>query len=348
MTRVHWLVLGLLSIGLFLYMIQPFIDVLMYGLFIYYILRPLYRFLNGKIDSKEASAGFAILLLLIPLIILLYYTFTVASSELTQVLKGLGDPVGNRINKKLQEVLVSLNTLDFNQLAIIIQQNQDVGKFILFLSKSTIGIAFKVILVFAIAFYLLKDGSGVRAWFMSTINSEKERQLTAAFLDGIDADLYRTFFGNILVAFVSAVLGIVVFIGVDMLAQSERIMIPYPILFGVLGGIANLIPVVGMKIVWIPLIANMWFQASTGGILVESLSYLVVSTLAVYIIVDWFPDMILRPYLSGSDTVPMGLLFFTYIFGAAVFGFAGILIGPLVLITVMNYFRVVLPEIKKK
>jgi predicted PurR-regulated permease PerM len=329
-------------------MIQPFIDVLMYGIFVYYILRPLYRRINKRISSKEVSAGLSILALIVPIILLMYYTLNVASNELTLIMRNFGDPVGDRINKAMANTLSSIEEFDVGMLTLIIRENQDLGKLILYLSKSTLGFFFRVILVFAVAFYLLKNGSGVREWLMSTIKTEKERALTKTFFDGIDADLYRTFFGNILVAFVTAVLGIAVFVAIDVITPSDRIIVPYPILLGLLCGIANLIPIVGMKIIWIPLVAYMWINAHAAGLLAANIIFLVFSTLEIYVFVDWFPDIILRPYLSGSETVPMGLLFFTYIFGAAVFGFAGILIGPLVLITVMNYFRVVLPEIKKK
>jgi predicted PurR-regulated permease PerM len=142
-------------------------------------------------------------------------------------------------------------------------------------------------------------------------------------------------------------LGVLVYSGIDIFSPSKAIDVPYPVLLGVLSGIANLIPVVGMKLIWIPLASYMWGNAYLTGILIENTSFLIFATLAIYFIVDSFPDTILRPYLAGREHIPMGLLFFTYIFGTAVFGLAGIILGPIILVVTVNFFRLVLPEIKK-
>ncbi|MFH1788771.1 MAG: AI-2E family transporter [Candidatus Altiarchaeota archaeon] len=348
MSRFHWVALGLVSFTLLLFMIKPFVDVLVYGVFLYYILRPLYWKVNQKMHSRDVSAGLSILAVIIPLILLMWYMLDVATTEIRTGLDSIDDPLGDRVDRGLSIISASINSLNLEDVARVIRENQDLGKFVLSLSKSTLGVAFRFVLVFAVAFYLLKYGSDVKSWFLTTINTEKERNLTDEFFDDIDNDLHHVFYGNILVAFVTAVLGIIVLVGVDMMSPTSKIDVPYPILLGVLCGIANLIPIVGMKIIWIPLVIYITFNAYVGGALVSYVWFLVLSGLAIYVIVDWFPDMVLRPYLSGSERIPMGVLFFTYVFGASVFGFSGILIGPIVVVTSINFFRVIFPELKKR
>lgn len=348
MGRLHWIILGVTSILLLAYMIKPFIDVIVYGLFIYYILRPLFGLINNRIDSRQWSAGLSILILVLPLAFLVFYTAGVASSGLTILVDRLNDPVGERIDNTLTVISDSIKGLGWSDLSKIVQENQDLGKFLFSLSKSTLGIVFKVLLVFAVAFYMLKYGSDARKWFLSTINTEGERRLTESFISRVDADLYHVFFGNILVALVTAALGALVFSAIDLFSPAKEMVIPYPILLGVLCGIANLIPIVGMKIVWIPLVFYMVFNAYFNGMLLAQIWFLAASIIGIYVIIDWFPDMVLRPYLSGSKRVKMGLLFFTYIAGGAVFGFSGIIIGPLIVVVTINFFRTVLPEIKKR
>lgn len=348
MSKLHWTILGILSTALLLYMVWPYIDVIMYGIFVYYILRPLYKRINKSVASKDVCAALAILALVLPLILLLYYTVSVASTEIFQLLQAVDDPLGERLKASLSNISRSVKTLDFDYLTRLIQENQDYGKFIIELSKSSLGIIFRFILVFAVAFYLLKYGSGLKRWLLSTVKVQKERDLTRKFIHEIDEDLYHVFFGNILVALVTSILGAVTFVVIDLVSPSAFIEVPYPILLGALCGIANLIPIVGMKIVWIPLVGYLFLNAFLHGILATQIVFLVLTAIGIYIIVDWFPDMVLRPYLSGTDRIPMGLLFFTYIFGATVFGISGILIGPAVVIVALTFMRIVLPEIKKK
>ncbi|MFH1835302.1 MAG: AI-2E family transporter [Methanobacteriota archaeon] len=346
MSRTHWIILGLVSIGLLAYMMKPFTDVLLFGLFLYYVLRPLYRVINKRIHQRELSAALAISAVIIPLLLIIGYTISIASTQFTSLVKSVDDPVGIYLNTGLSRLSTTLKGLQFSEFKAVLQQSSDLGLFLLQLSTSTLGVIFKILLVFAVAFYTLKYGPTVRAWFLCTITNERERKLAQTLFNDIDDDLHHVFFGNILVSVVTAVLGIIVYVGLDIL--SPEIKIPYPILLGSLSGVANLIPVVGMKLIWIPLVIYLAFKAYIGGVLMSSIGFLVVSALAIYIIVDWFPDMVLRPFLSGSKRIPMGVLFFTYIFGVAVFGFTGILIGPIIVVTVLNFLRVVLPEIKKK
>lgn len=348
MGRFHWMALGVVSFILLLLMMKPFVDVLVYGIFIYYILRPLYKKLDEKMHSRDLSAGLSILAIIVPLIILSWYTLSVATTQITLGLDSINDPLGDRVDRGLSSVSEAIKSVNMEDVGKLIRENQDLGKFIISLSRSTLGVVFRFILVFAVAFYLLKYGSDLKFWFLSTISTEKELTLTNHFFEDIDADLHHVFFGNILVAFITAVFGILILVGMDVSSPSPKIDVPYPILLGVFCGIANLIPIVGMKIIWIPLMVYMFGNAYFDGILVAHVGYLVIASLGLYIIVDWFPDMVLRPYLSGSDRIPMGVLFFTYVFGATVFGFSGILIGPIVVVSSIHFARVIFPELKKR
>ena len=119
--------------------------------------------------------------------------------------------------------------------------------------------------------------------------------------------------------------------------------VPYPALAGALTGIASLIPVIGMKIVYIPLAGITAMEP----ILSEELSLLVyvAGFLAVAaVVVDTIPDIVLRPYFSGKTT-HVGLLMLAYIFGPVVFGFHGLFLGPIILVLALTFAYTALPRL---
>ena len=107
-----------------------------------------------------------------------------------------------------------------------------------------------------------------------------------------------------------------------------------PVLWGTSVAFASLIPVVGSALVWAPagivLIAT---GALKGGFFLLAWGILVISSL----------DNILRPYLmrGGTQVSPVWILF-SILGGLQLFGFTGILIGPLILsmaITLVAIYR---------
>ena len=80
-TELHWIFMGLVFFGLLAYMTYPFLDVFVYGLFIYYVSRPLYHPIKKRIKDESVSALITLILLMLPFIFLSLYTLGVASIE---------------------------------------------------------------------------------------------------------------------------------------------------------------------------------------------------------------------------------------------------------------------------
>jgi hypothetical protein len=108
-----------------------------------------------------------------------------------------------------------------------------------------------------------------------------------------------------------------------------------------LTGAASLIPVVGIKLVWIPMagwLAFTSYQGETGFVFV--LAFVAVAA----VVVDFIPDLVVRPYVSGRD-LHLGLVILAYVFGPLVWGWYGLFLGPMVLVLVVHFGRLVLPEL---
>ena len=105
-----------------------------------------------------------------------------------------------------------------------------------------------------------------------------------------------------------------------------------PVIWGVVMALCSLIPIVGAALVWVP--AALWLLLSND-----------VARGVILVIVGIFgismADNILRPILLAGRTTASGLVVFLGILGgAAAFGFIGIVLGPIILVTAGSLLRV--------
>jgi predicted PurR-regulated permease PerM len=105
-----------------------------------------------------------------------------------------------------------------------------------------------------------------------------------------------------------------------------------PVIWGVVMGLCSLIPIVGAALVWVP--AALWLLLSND-----------VARGVILVIVGIFgismADNILRPILLAGRTTASGLVVFLGILGgAAAFGFIGLVLGPIILVTAGSLLRV--------
>src|SRR5262245_3573339 len=98
-----------------------------------------------------------------------------------------------------------------------------------------------------------------------------------------------------------------------------------PVLWGVAMAVASLIPVVGAALVWVPAAIGLLLSGHVG----RGVALLVIGTLGISMV-----DNVLRPLILSGRTAVSGLVvFFGLLGGVTAFGFIGIVIGPIVLVT---------------
>jgi predicted PurR-regulated permease PerM len=104
-----------------------------------------------------------------------------------------------------------------------------------------------------------------------------------------------------------------------------------PVVWGVVMGMTSLIPVVGAALVWLP--TALWLLMS--GEVIRGLILLVVGVLAISM-----ADNVLRPLLLSGRTSAGGLVVFLGLLGGvSAFGFVGLVLGPIVLVTAGGLLR---------
>jgi predicted PurR-regulated permease PerM len=131
-----------------------------------------------------------------------------------------------------------------------------------------------------------------------------------------------------------------VFMGIGLTALVQGVLLgigfaiaglPSPLVFGVLGALFALVPVVGTALVWLP--ATLWLliQGEPGyALFMTAWGVLAVGSV----------DNFLRPILiSGRAEVPTLAVFIGVMGGLSAFGFVGLFLGPIVLGLVVALFR---------
>jgi predicted PurR-regulated permease PerM len=218
----------------------------------------------------------------------------------------------------------------------VLSSLQQVGDSITFLGIGAI----HLFVMLALAFYLLRDDYRLARWFRTRFADDTG--VLEAYLRAVDRDFNNIFFGNILNAVLTGSIGVIVYSLLNAVSPPG-VSIPAAALVGLLAGVASLIPVVGMKLVYIPVTIYMGALAVVGGN-EGALWFVLVFAGVSLVVVDTIPDLVLRPYVSGRS-LHVGAVMIAYTFGPLLFGWYGIFLAPMLLVLVVHFARIVLPEL---
>jgi predicted PurR-regulated permease PerM len=360
-----WLVLGLLLILLLAWVAWPFLTVIVYGIFIYYVAKPIKRKLRPYIKNDTALVSACMFLMALPFILIISYTLLLALSQFNAVAASVGlqsmagGPLSNMSsnivniehNASLQGVMSGNFTTAIHQVwssglasysgSIVSLQNILVST-----GMTIVDVIFKIFLMIVIAFYLLREDENIKVWFARTFPTlvREHDGVLVRYYHAVDQDLEKIFFGNIISIVFFAIVAVVIFSLLNFVAPASQFLIPYPLLLGMLCGVAALIPVVGMYLVTVPALLYILSRALSAGILMPHILFFIVMILTIFIFVQTVPEILIRPFVARGQ-VNTGLLMFAYILGPVVFGVAGLFIGAIVLVLLTHYFRIVLPQL---
>lgn len=357
--------LGLLiAVGFILVQFQA---TLVFTVFLYYASRPIYHKLE-KLSlppqlqgrhlpyRRQVLAVTTIAVFLLPFLFLLSYTLVLLVPEIQRLLGGSGPGAAylsafqSAQGSGLPAPLVGLDLSDIltmdpdevtailNDSAVQVWAERTADTLI-----DSIGLianaALHGFIILAGTYYLLTDGARLTTWFLENFD---ESGIVESYAVSVDRELSSILFGNILNAFLTGIIGIIVFSGYNLLAPGA-VDVPFAPLVGALTGAGSLIPVVGMKIVYIPVGAFLAVTAAASG-QASAFGFVILFVVLAFVVVDTIPDFLIRPYVSGNRT-HVGLLMFAYILGPIAFGFYGIFLGPILLVLFAQFFRSIAPYV---
>jgi len=185
---------------------------------------------------------------------------------------------------------------------------------------SALGTAVSFVVMLFVLFFVLRDGPALARQVVRMLPIEPRRR---TLLWQHLADVTRA-----------------VFLGIGVTALAQGVLLgfgfwiaglPSPLVFGVLGVILALIPMVGPALLWVPAAILLAIQGHQGYAIFLALWGAVVVSLV---------DNLLRPLLiSGRAEVPTLAVFVGVMGGLAAFGFIGLFVGPIVLGLLVALFR---------
>lgn len=336
-SRYYARVFGLGTFAVLAYLVvrilTPFAVPIMWGALLAFMLYPLHAKLLRK-RGNNVSAGLLTAATFLTVAGPLFFFGLVVVRQSTDLLTRLQTEAANRNLPAVQLVLEfkpvqlllekagEFTSLSKEQvLKSITDAAQDALQSVASLSTRVVVGAFDVLSKFGLTlfllFFLLRDGKvmveqGIRLVPMTRARKEDLTQT----LGGVTRAVVL---GTSVTALVQGTL-----LGIGFAIAG----LPSPLVFGVLGAVASLIPVVGTALVWIPGVLTLFAQGQTGW---------AIFLLLWCIVLVGGSDNVVRPLIiSGNSGASTLLVFVGILGGVGVFGFAGIFMGPLVLTLVQT------------
>lgn len=345
--RLGWWLYVLVLAGATLFVAYSFVGILVLGLFGYYATRPICHRIDRAVDSDRLAASFTVLIVLLPILLLLVYAGVQfvygvqqsfggsAVSELTATIVGL-DVIPSEQRVKLISVLYNPLSFGSGGSGGSIWSDVKTGLKVL---QAIMGAIILLGLSVTLSYVLLARDRRIAAGLTELFGG---RDTTAyAYARAVDENLESVFFGNLLFVLIMAIIASAAYAATNLLAP-EGLRIPMVLVLGFLTGATSIIPIVVGKLVYVPVVAYLAFQATrvdgshlpfVGGVLV-----------AYVVFLDLLPQSIVQPYVSGRK-FDMVLLLFAYILGPILFGWYGFFLLPIVVILVYEAIRIVLSDL---
>lgn len=335
----------LFALGLALVLIvslRTYLGWVVFGLFLYYVVRPVARRLRQRGLSAGLSALLSLCLILIPFVAVLTTFAIFAFGELAAIEATDAERLLERLFPDIpvdevptseEELYVFVETLrrDPTIVAFIPVVRGFVGTFT--------AQAYNLLLTFIFAFFLVRDERRIASWFQSTVAGSDST--VTQYLNAVDRGLSSVYFGYTLTIIVIAIAAAIIYTGLNLIAPSA-LAIPHTILLGIVTGLISVIPLLGRSLLYGTIVLYLtWMAFQTD---LTSLWFPVLFYVVMGVIFDTLIRTYVRPSLSGR-LFHTGLIMFAYLLGPTVFGWYGIFLGPFVMVISVQFLRVQLPNL---
>ena len=325
MVLRYFLILFLAVILMLCRLLWPFLAILILSYLLATLFRPVYAFCNKKISASLASLLTCLLIILLVFLPLAYFVFSLSQEVLNLYQSGKAAELAMKIKDlqnsaamaRLMEVLASFGIAlepesvsnaasEFIKVTGLYLYNQISGW-----AANILLFVFNFFMMILTIFFLLMDSEKLVSYLLtlSPLPDDQERRLIKKFEEIAGAILI----GNGICGLIQGVLGGALFAILDLGPA---------VLWGVVMGILAFLPIFGIGLVLIPtgLILLVKGDMPTG-----------MAVLLFYLLLSFSVEYLLKPKLVGSQVHMHTLLVFLGIMGGlSLFGFMGIIYGPLV------------------
>ena len=296
-----------------IYYLLPLEAGIIFGVFFFFVMRPIKEFLDKYTKYSHYLATFCIVL---PFICIVIYGAIEVWGEAQWAVSHITD-----INGMIRQMTVSLG-LPFDINSNLDEAFSGIYDYSIAFLKSMslkntisgiVSMAMNALISLFVCFYLLKDGASFSK-SLKNLAPAGQRAVLEDFLANADRILSGIFTGTFYTALFVAIGSLIVFIIFG---------IPYKALFTAFVFIAAMIPILSGMMVFLPLTLYVYIYRS------PLVAALFLGTAIVFVYLP--PDFILRPYLinKASDIHPL-LIILAFIGGGIAGGLSGFFAAPIV------------------
>jgi predicted PurR-regulated permease PerM len=340
---------------LFLWVISPFFNVLIYSGLIAIVFYPLHKLILKWLKGRKSIAAvistmLVVTICLAPLTLFMIFiaqeavdTYGVLETKIEgmdlEAINGIEDLpwIGETLNNWSYRYGFKefIQQADVNVFEVVQNVGEAVSSFVFnqsaSIAKSLGDTAVSLFILLLTVFFFFRDGGDVTAFMkkMSPLPMKHENEIEKK----LKGTTYAIVVGNFGTAILQGLAGAIGF----WIAGVEHV-----VLWGTVMAFASLIPYIGASIIWAPVAAFFLLQGD-----VVWGTFLVLWGLVVVSAVD----NIARPYLIGSTSKMHPLATFLVVLGGIyVFGLKGIIFGPLILsltVTIIHIYEMEYKEVLK-
>ena len=300
-------------------MVKPFLGSIVAGIFLCYIFYPLYQRMLSVVKNSNVAAALmtslVLLVIIIPLALLAQLIIVEVMGMYSKVnLQQTVSSIVSYFNGDLQDVLADITKQVLSFMASL-------------LSSFVLSLPQKILNAFILAMTMFASFKGgeklvndIKA--ILPIRSAYKNSFINRFKQITDAIVYG-------VVIVSLVQGIAAMIAFYIFGVSS------PALLGFLTFLAALLPIVGPAVVWVPVALFEYLSGNTS----------VAIGLVVYSIIvqNLLLELVVKTKIIGTKgKTPPLLVLLGIVGGVMAFGFIGILLGPIILVILIEFLKVYL------
>ncbi|NUE02354.1 AI-2E family transporter [Halorubraceae archaeon YAN] len=339
---IGWWLFAIALLLVLVVALQTYIGWIVFGVFLYYVVRPVARRLQHHGVSPGLSALLSFGLIMLPFMAVLGVFIVLLLAELAAI---EATDVEALLETLFPRLAIETFPTSENELYAFVEALRSdptlttlVPLVIGFVGTFTAQV-FNALITLIFAFFLVRDERKIDPWFRSTI-VERESNVYA-YLKAVDRGLASVYFGYTLTILVISIVAVIIYSVLNLVAPPG-LTIPHAILLGFATGLISVIPLIGRNLLYGSIFLYLAIIAYQ-----TNLRYLWFP-IVFYIVMGGIFDNVIRTYVRPSLSGRLfhtGLVMFAYLLGPAIFGWYGIFLGPLIMVVTIQFLRVQLPKI---
>ncbi len=312
------------------FLVKPFITAILSAFVFAYLFFPLYNLLNKKTKRKNLSASITLIIMILMLIIPSAFVTTTLVKESYTAYLFTKQKIGNTLDLECKEGVFCdwMHKFETDVLGkdfkTYLKENLEKFSSVMIskVSGFVVGIAGKIINIFIflfLTFFLLRDGRNMskRLGNLLLLKSGAKKRVLKEITDLI----YAVVFGTIILALIQ---------GLFVIGGYYLFGINSPLMWGIMTALAALIPFVGTGLIWLPLGISLIFSGiiTPETVLIGKGIGLILYGILIISSIDNF----LRPKIVGDRSIlHPALVLLGVVGGVFMFGFIGVVVGPVIL-----------------